>query len=347
MIDQNIAGGDLPQEAMQAARRAVKISLGGAPGSIYIRRAEDDALDNMVACVVAATLEEDEARAIVIGAASGAGKTTLLDRVLRDNRQLAAAKERGADLLRVQVPSPCTLAEFGRTIAVAAGYPVKAGLRASVTWDAASRAMDARGIRFLAVDETQNVTETASLSEALKIRNTFRTLLLATGKTRGLILAGQASIVDFLTADDQIERRSDFLPMHSITKSKHAALGAGVRSIAKRGELPLSEELESDLLRELVPRLAHAALNQFGTALDMARRTVEQALAADVVAGQMRPPASHLTIEHFASRYARSTGNAAFANPFIAADWSTLDCRLRHVVDTSQLTAAPNRGGSR
>lgn len=343
-IEDNNAGSNVPNGA-GPAQSQVKVPLGAAPCEIYIRRAEDEELDRAIDVLVSATLEEREARAIVTGAPSGAGKTTLLEHALDGHPKLALAKERGAGVLRVQVPAPCTLAELGRAIAIAAGYPVKAGLRAPITWDAASRAMDVKSIRFLVLDEVQNVTETASEPEAIKIRNTFRTLLLAQGRTRGLILAGQASIIDFLSEDVQIQRRSDFVTLRPVSKSKHAAVAAGVRTISKRAGLPLCGELEANLLTDLVPRLSHAALNQFGTALDTARRPVESATQPTVVMGKLKAVPTHLTMEHFAARYASSTGNAGFANPFVARDWRTIDCTLRNVTHPSQLRRIPREKG--
>ncbi len=304
---------------------------------VYLRRSMDDKLDRAIEVAAKATLEEPEARAVVLCAPSGAGKTTMLNRALERNVALASARASGAGLLRIQLPSPCTLAELGRVIATKAGYPMRADLRAPVTWDAAWRAMDARKVRFLWMDEMQNVSETATKPEKAKILNSLRALLIETGRTRGLMLSGQESIVSFLQEDDSIRRRSDFLTLRPITPGIHVSLAKGVTEIASVAGIPPSAELAACLRSELIPRLSHASLYQFGTALEMTRWTVEQALAPAFVRGKALPVPTSLTMEHFAARWAAATGNAAFANPFVTPDWSKLDCRLRNVTDPRQL----------
>ncbi len=68
----------------------------------------------------------------------------------------------------------------------------------------------------------------------------------------------------------------------------------------------------------LLPRLSHAALHQMGTAIEIIHEAIDRALRED---------ASVLTVEHFAQVYARRTGNAASYNPFVAPNWSDIDCR--------------------
>ncbi len=317
-------------------------------GAVYVRRPVDDRVWEQIDEAVRMTLAGPEGRGVVLTAPSGAGKSTLLTRAMARHPAVREAVADGVKVLEVETPAPCTLSELGRIVAMrASGYVIRAGASSTVAWDGARRAMAAEGIRILRVDEAQNVVRAANETERGKLLDTIRMLLVTRGENVALIMSGQSEFEELVKRDEQIRRRSSFASIPSVDASLHPAVEAGIRALAKRAGIPVSAALEPILTDELVPRLTHAALAQFGSALERAAMTIAHALRAKDARGRPITPAKALEMEHFASHWAMNTGNASFMNPFVSPDWRAIDCCRRNVTHPSQLGPDPRDGRNR
>jgi len=76
--------------------------------------------------------------------------------------------------------------------------------------------------------------------------------------------------------------------------------------------------LAIDLDGAFAPRLIHAALGEYDTAIEMTLEAIKFAHKSN---------AKTVGREEFAAIYARRTGNAAPANPFVADNWRQIGCQ--------------------
>ena len=314
-------------DATHDARRSQVSSIMRLVMSKYVRRPEDERIERAINKAIDDTLAGSEARGVVVTALSGAGKTTLLNRLFDRHPKLGTGPDAPCRMIKVAVQAPCTLKGLGRAVCWAAGYPIQSNPDAGVIWDRARQQLQAERIRFISFDEIQNVTATARAGEDTKILDTIKSLLINPAFNIGLILAGQPSIVPFLEADGQVSRRLAFNRIDPIGQRSAAAMKTIITSLAETAGLRF-DQVEADWL---MPRLIHAALNQFGSAIEMAR---------DVIALACEEPVGTLRREHFARDFASRTSNAAFANPYLSIDWQALDCSRRGITRPQQLIVA-------
>ena len=309
-----------PTARLPARPSAERQRLIRTMNAVYVTRREDALFAELSADLVDRTLAEREGRALIVAGPSGAGKTTLIRHGTRAHPELSITPdEHGAvGMLFVQVPPACNLADLGTAVAQAAGYPARDGLKASVAWGAAMRVIKEKGIRFLWIDELQNVTELANVKEARKIRNTIKMSLINVRHSMGLVLSGDMSIVSFLCSDRHILRRSDVMEIAAVDASLFAVIAGAIKLMARKAGMSTAPELET----EIVPRLVHAALGQFGTSIETARITIARAAdSRDDASGAV----AILDMENFARSWARAHAVGADANPFVTPLWAKLD----------------------
>ena len=309
-----------------------------AMAGVYVTRREDALFAELSADMADRTLAEREGRALILAAPSGAGKTSLVRHGTRAHPDLFTVPDDGGavGMLFVQVPPACNLADLGAEVARAAGYGVSARLKASVAWGAAMRQVREKGIRFLWLDELQNVTELANKKEALRIRNTIKMSLINRHHAMGLVLSGDTSIVAFLCSDKHILRRSDVMAVAPADPSLFGAIADAIRLMAGKADM----STPPDLRTEVVPRLVHAALGQFGTSIEVARMAV--ARATEGGGGTSGAPMI-LTMEHFARSWARAHGVGADENPFVTPRWAELDIAAILAPEDEQAPATRRR----
>ena len=195
-------------------------------------------------------------------------------------------------------------------------------------WRWSSAGSTSQNVRFLHVDEIQNITTTANVREAVRIRNWLKTFLNNKKKPIGLILTGLPEVADFIQADTQIRRRTRFLEFQPLTRSDlEAALDTLIdfAAVAHLSVDPTAKNI-------LVPRLLHAADYEMGTMIELIHELIDQALQSD---------ARTLTATQFATVYAQRTGSAASANPFVAHDWHNVDCAV--VLDQGPAEPTPGQ----
>ncbi len=306
-------------------------------GSVHVRRSEDRDFEDLLRDMVLRSVTEREARAVILAGGSGAGKTTLVEHAVRSDPRLSLDGDRPG-MLRVQVPSPCTLADLGTAIAIAAGQPVREGLKANSAWGIAMRTLRAKDIRFVWLDEVHNITWDSNRVQARRIRNTVKTAMINIRHRVGIVLSGDTSIVPFLCEDGHVARRADVFALAEIGKRRHRIVAETVRKLAAKARMTTPRDLQT----RVVPRLVHAALGQFGTAVEMTRITIVRASRERDASGA---PPTELTLEHFATNWARSTGADAVANPFVSPRWKEVDCAALVGRIRSRQTAGPRRQG--
>ncbi len=316
-----------------------------ALGRFYVEREEDKVLLSLLDDMVDRTLAEREGRTVILTAPSGGGKTTIVESVTARHLELSRYPNDGTTrgMLWVQVPSECTLADLGTEIARAAGYPVKDGLKASAAWGAAMRRLADKDIRFLWLDELSNLTDVVNVREARKVRTRIKMSMINRRHTMGLLLTGDPTILDFLLADPHIARRSDVLEIAPVTKRMFKIIERSVVRLAAKAGMTTAP----DLATEIVPRLAHASLLQFGTTIETTRATIMRAVRRGAVpSGAPRT----LTRDDFAHSWARAHRVAADDNPFVAPHWATLDCAeimRRGRAERAGVGLLPEKGKSR
>ena len=258
---------------------------------------------------------QPEARALAVVGNSGAGKTTGIERLFARHPAFVGYREPGCALISVTVSGSCTLTTLGRLILEELGYRLQADRREHLVLEMVNRRLDLQNVRFLHLDEIQNITTTANVREAVRIRNWLKTFLNNKKKPIGLILTGLPEVAKFIEADTQIRRRARFLEFQPLTRSDlEAALDIliGFAAVAHLSVDPAAKNI-------LVPRLLHAAVYEMGTMIELIHESIDEALRSD---------ARMLTAAQFANVYAKRTGSAASANPFVADDWHNIDCAV-------------------
>ena len=166
-----------------------------------------------------------------------------------------------------------------------------------------------RGILVLHVDEINNLVGTANQVEIKRIRNSLKALINRPDWPVVLVLSGTPDCAPILQAERQLKRRLDWISLAPLAPPGDNKMVIGqVRTLCETAGI--APPTDSD--RKLALRLMHASGHQFGTAIDIAIRSIQVAL---------RRGAPKLALEHFATAFARRTDGTAAENPFLASTW--------------------------
>ncbi len=297
-----------------------------------------------------------ECRSLVVTGESGAGKTRLIHHAFATHPALAdfADPEAPRIAISVMLPSPCTLQAMGQAILTELGYQIDRPLGETVAWARVRRLLEKRAILVVHLDEMHNVTETANTLEMAKIRKTLKALMATPRWPVALVVSGLPHVTEVMEAvamepipgqpipvsvDRETEVRRRFRFVHLKPLSLPGELDV-VRNAAEHLAGIAGFVLPEDFETEIAPRLVHAVLYQYGTCLE---------LVGDAIETMLNKPdgGTVLTIGRFADAYAERTGNAAHMNPFLAPDWSNVDCRavLRKREDEPPRERAPGPRG--
>ncbi len=310
--------------------------------SRYISSARDRELEKAVNYLIERTIwratpgapvsatVRPEARALVLIGNSGTGKTTALDWLFARHPAFPNFRQPGCILISVRVPDSCTLRTLGRLILAALGYPLEADRREYLVWEMVRRRLDTQQVRFIHLDEIQNITSTANALEAVRILIMLKTFLNNKRNPISLILSGLPEVAGFIQDDPQTRRRARFLQFQSLTSGDLEAAYGILIDFAAVAQLSVDPTAQSTL----VPRLMHAAVYEMGTMIELIHESIDQALQSG---------AKTLTAAQFATVYAERTGSAASANPFVTPDWHNVDCAV--VLDTDDLDQRPANSG--
>lgn len=272
-----------------------------------------------------------EGCALSIIGESGAGKTRISERHFHKREEFAGYGDRDANCILVSVtaPAPCTLALLGHEILKALGYETERQLRENVVWKLVRHHLRLRGVRFLHIDELQHLVRSRNPVEIGKVRDTLKNLMQDKERPMWLILSGTREIAVLVSPDPepeethgadreavQVWRRSRYVNLEDLTVGRDAELVR--RMIAFYCGEKAKVSVEGLATDDFIARLLHAALNQFGIAIEFIQDAIEQALDAE-------KPAIELT--HFADAYASRTGCRQDENVFTAREWWLIDPR--------------------
>lgn len=282
----------------------------------YIITPRDATLDAAIKDLIEISEDERiEARGLVVTGLSGAGKSESLRRIFR--KHFPDYDQPGADspLISINVPSPCNMTALGRLALKRLGYPLIGEKRQHRVWELVREHLQMREIKFLHLDEIQNIMAVANVLESKALRDTLKSFLNDTDLRVCLVLSGLPEIAKFLQLDAQERRRCAFLHFESLTLDDAGKIHNELTLYAQDAGLGIERQDQN----AIASRLLHAAFYQLGVTFEIAIGAINIALKAG---------ADRLTCRHVADEYARRTGCAAPANPFLATDWSAIDCSL-------------------
>lgn len=277
-----------------------------------------------------------EGQVLAVLGASGAGKTRLLERQFTHRPEFYGYGQRDVPcpLVTVKARGPFTLAEFARSLAAAAGVATDRAFR---NRDAAFRFAHHQlrdQILFVHIDEAQVILESGNEAELQAGRNALRSLCYDSDWPVSLILSGLPHTAR-LFSDFQIGRRQQTVMLQQLDLTSDAAfLKLALETFLEKAELRLALKKG-----ELLPRLAHAALNQFGDAIDMMQRAVKVALLED---GN-----EELTMGHFQQAFFQRVGCPDIYNVFAEdVEFDQIDVAAlysrKHELDLGQAPLLPS-----
>ncbi len=139
----------------------------------------------------------------------------------------------------------------------------------------------------------------------------------------GLILSGIPELRQVLQEERQVARRLAFVPLAGLTIATDARkVGKIVQQLAVVARLEISA-VHTD---ELAPRIIHAGGYQLGCAIERIHEAIRIRLKRNLRRLSTDTPwPEPLTLDDFATAYARKTGVEAEDNPFLAHDWEATD----------------------
>lgn len=295
-----------------------------------------------------------EVQVMVTTGETGAGKSRALRRLFQETEGLAPSPcGRIRPYVRLSVRAPATLKTVGLELLKVLGYPLTADAKENVVWAKVLTHLRKAETVVLFLDEFQNCSSRANVDEAVRIRDTVKSLLVDEHPII-LVLAGLPEVVDFVRVDPQVRRRGRFTALETVDADDAETIRDAVAALALKVGLPVANDLGTDV----VPRLVHAACGQLGLAMEMAveaigcaLRPVEAAVDGDGDEQEVvLPPRGALTRADFARMFEDRTGNMDFANVFVADGWHEIDPTLVGVHLPSQMeskasVATPSRKG--
>ncbi len=257
-----------------------------------------------------------EAQGIAVIGASGSGKSTIVERLLSRHPSLQRPDQSDeiAETVELLIPSPATLKHVGLTMLTALGYPLKRDRPAAYIWDQVRHFLKLRKTLFIHLDEAQDLYGATRAMRQDSAVNTLKTLMNQKDWPVGLILSGTPDLAQLINSDVQLMRRLYVVILPAVSWATHPK----EITIIFQGYLAEAGlEADGDLdLKDFLPRLIHAGMNQFGIILNLLLDGVEEAL---------RAKACTVTIRHYAQAYRRKASCPPGLNPFLAADWRAID----------------------
>ncbi|AWV14224.1 hypothetical protein A3862_00840 [Methylobacterium sp. XJLW] len=293
-----------------------------------------------------------EVRALVLTGNTGAGKSSLLSRTISavPGFEGFGVPKSGCPAISVLTPAPCNPKALGLELCRRLGYPLTAERSLPYVWATARDRMELHGIAVLHLDEIHSVLATANEKELTQLRMMLKTFLASPDWPVALLLSGLTEVIPFLEGptelddDDrpkpdtkgELRRRCLFVHLPSLTLPKDArrVTEAGNGPAAKKASDPemvtvavadmagvAGMSLQADAVHALIPRLIHASLYELGTSLQIAQEAI-------ALGHEASPRAKLLTAKQFKLAYRMRTACGDEMNPFHAADWLKIDCRL-------------------
>ncbi|WP_441255871.1 TniB family NTP-binding protein [Tardiphaga sp. 285_C5_N1_2] len=278
---------------------------------------------------------------LVLIGPTGVGKSRSLERffdthpVLKDYKNPISK----SPLVSVAVPSPCTSMQLARTLLRATGYGVERDLPTHRLWEMAFERLYHMRKFIVHFDEMQHVVHNMPDKDLQQMADTLKNAMYKHRIT--VIISGVSTLEDFIHHDPQLFRRTTIVPFASVALEQHGELLDMVETYAEEAKLrpPFREAVEGDETAapegrrsaqvfdgwretaekeaDFIARLSHASLNAYGYSIVLTHLAIEEALQCG---------ANCLSVDHYATAFARKTAFAANRNPFIAPNWHGIDC---------------------
>lgn len=256
-----------------------------------------------------------EARGIAVIGDTGSGKTTAVRHLLRS--YLPEAGEATAEVASFQVPSPATLKHVGHELLNALGYPMNRLPTTAIIWDKVRFHLRERQVKFLHLDEAQDLAISQSDREKIAVVNTLKSLMQNNSWPVGLILSGMPDLRSMLNMDPQLARRFHPVEFQPISAARS---GRNIMQIVHAYGAKACLETASGLgEREFLERLVQASAHEFGRMIELIVNAIRERLYAG---------GATLEAGDFAAAFRRSTGVVDGVNPFIADQFQHLDARM-------------------
>jgi len=259
-----------------------------------------------------------EARGIAIIGNSGSGKTTAVERLIERHPDLRLGKD-GSEIceaISVRVPSPATLKFVGETTLRSFGFPLAANKTSNQIWSMIQFHAQTRKTLFVHYDEAQDFICNTSGKEIEDVIKTIKSFMQDQTWPVGLILSGMPTLKDLLNLDPQLSRRFTPILLPTISYTSH---GPEIWKILETYLGLVDIEIGSGINQnEFLQRLIHASASEFGITVEMIIGAIEEALMVG---------SSKVTKDHFVATFRLRAGCVDALNPFVAADYRSIDAR--------------------
>lgn len=259
-----------------------------------------------------------EARGIALLGASGSGKTSAVARLFNRHPDLLLPTEGSetADVISFKVPSPATLKNVGKEALTALGYPLERERSAAITFGLVKSFLRKREVKFLHIDEVQDLYTSNSANVRQSVINTFKSLMQHPEWPVSLILSGMPDVREMLNADPQLSRRMRPITLARLSYTADEAMLRDILGsyLSKAGLRPSAELMTQDTLS----RLLHSGAYEFGMVIEVIIEAIREAYKAGAEA---------LEVIHFAQAMRLRVGCYDGMNPFIAPDYLHIDPR--------------------
>lgn len=295
---------------------------------------------------------------LVLVGPTGVGKSRSLERFFDTHSVLKGYKNPSSKspLISVAVPSPCTSVQLPRSLLRASGYGVERDLTAHRLWEMAFERLYNMRKFIVHFDEMQHVVHNMPDKELQQMADTLKNAMYKHRIT--VIISGVPTLDKFIQFDSQLFRRTTIVPFAGVTPDQHGELLDMVETYAEEaGLLPPFRETAGNRVSttadaesasaeifdgwretgekeaDFIARLSHASLKAYGYSIVLTHLAIEEALQSG---------ADRLTMEHYATAFARKTAFSAKRNPFVTPNWHAVDCskifekRIIEVVDTDK-----------
>lgn len=306
--------------ATMTAEELRAADLGAHLNSQHCTMARDKIVSGHIKSMKASLISIDsdemkEHRILFLVGESDSGKSDCLRHVLPTFSLDPYSDEYGEakPLLRLKMPTPCTLRNIAVECLRVLGVPVRSTIRESVVWPIFRSQLVARRVVLIVFDEAQRMMKLDNEIELQKVSDTLITLVDMEEWPLRMILCGVPQLETLRTRDDQMRNRSQIVRFEPVPAShsekvvewlteivtQHASLNVGAIDVV-----------------ETASRLVWACGGNVGSIISMIRS------AAGIAITDGR---TTILSSDFAKAYHRKTACTPNGNLFAVSNWATLE----------------------
>ncbi|GJD58091.1 ATP-binding protein [Methylobacterium dankookense] len=307
--------------------------------SVYVECGRDDALLTgfnrfLERYVATRRLPKQEAECFFLVGPSGAGKTAAIGRMLRGHEALRPVRRPyglAPRYVSIKLKGYSHPRLVGAQIIREAGYGLAAKTGRGEVWDGMAGYLQAQGVFLVHIDEAQHLLKRkASQSEREELANAIKGVAIDTKWPVAFVFSGLPEVLGLPIADDQVERRGNFIRFADVAMPEERDLVLNI--LSRMGE---AVGIASDHLTEtdLPERLAFAARHRYARICQLVEGALQEALHWQ---------RTRLTPGHFAAAFERRSlvYGQDDKNPFVAEHWRHLRPGSFLTVDDSPAQAS-------